>query len=212
MTGDQSTNQGTAAKPFRHPCRAVLVSARGHYRFLPGCHYQQESRRPSSPVGILPQLESRLSSRRDDEVNPSRGLFPKSLWIEEPEILAKMRAGERIEQYETVRVTKAGERIDLSLTISPIRDDTGKIIGASKIAHDISERKTQRREVRLRLAAIVESSDDAIIGMDLNGIITDGTKPRIACSATSPKRFSAGPFCASFRKSCIPKKPRSCAS
>jgi signal transduction histidine kinase len=56
-------------------------------------------------------------------------------------ILAKIRAGERIDHYETVRLTKSGERLDVSLSISPIRDGSGKIVGASKILRDISAKK-----------------------------------------------------------------------
>ncbi|MGB6691851.1 MAG: PAS domain S-box protein [Terracidiphilus sp.] len=98
-------------------------------------------------------------------------LIPAELRDEEPEILRKIRAGERIESYETVRVTKTGERVFLSLTISPIRDPTGRVIGASKIAHDISERR-RAEETRSRLAAIVESSDDAIVSLNLDGMVT----------------------------------------
>ena len=62
-------------------------------------------------------------------------------------ILDRLRRGERIEHYETVRVTKDGRRIDVSLTISPVRDSAGRIIGASKISRDITARK--RAEQRL---------------------------------------------------------------
>jgi PAS domain S-box-containing protein len=68
-------------------------------------------------------------------------LIPQELHHEEKTILAKIRAGERIDHYETVRLTKSGERLDVSLSISPIRDDTGTIVGASKILRDISAKK-----------------------------------------------------------------------
>jgi PAS domain S-box-containing protein len=68
-------------------------------------------------------------------------LIPPDLHEEEAGLLKKLVAGNRIEHHETVRVTKTGERLDLSLTISPIRDGMGNVIGASKIAHDISLRK-----------------------------------------------------------------------
>ena len=62
--------------------------------------------------------------------------------------MRRLRAGERIQHFETVRVAKNGERINVSLTISPVRDSMGKIIGASKIARDISERKHAEAELR----------------------------------------------------------------
>ncbi|HVT99341.1 MAG TPA: PAS domain S-box protein [Acidobacteriaceae bacterium] len=98
-------------------------------------------------------------------------LIPPDLQHEEEFILAKIRAGERIEHFETTRMRKNGERFPISVTISPIKDNSGRIIGASKIARDITDRR-RADESRLRLAAIVDSADDAIISKDLNGIIT----------------------------------------
>ncbi len=68
-------------------------------------------------------------------------IIPPERVQEEQEILAKLRSGERISHFETVRVARSGRRIDVSLTISPIRNANGVIVGASKIARDISERK-----------------------------------------------------------------------
>jgi len=98
-------------------------------------------------------------------------LIPDELHSEEAEILRSLSAGRRIERHETVRVAKDGKRLSLSLTISPIRDGEGRIIGASKIAHDIAEEK-RSQEARGRLAAIVAYSEDAIISEDLGGIVT----------------------------------------
>jgi PAS domain S-box-containing protein len=84
-------------------------------------------------------------------------LIPPDHEDEEPAILARLRAGERIEHYETVRVRKDGRLIDISLTVSPIKGPNGQIIGASKIARDITEQRQARRELyetseRLKLA------------------------------------------------------------
>jgi PAS domain S-box-containing protein len=98
-------------------------------------------------------------------------IIPPELHDDEPEILRKIRAGERIEHFQTVRVHKNGRRFDVSLTVSPIKDDNGNIVGAAKIVRDITREK-RLEEAALRLAAIVESSDDAIASKDLNGIIT----------------------------------------
>jgi PAS domain S-box-containing protein len=68
-------------------------------------------------------------------------IIPPERLHEELIILSRLRRGERIEHYETVRQSKDGQRMDISLTISPIRDSTGRIIGASKIARDITDRK-----------------------------------------------------------------------
>ncbi|HTA64475.1 MAG TPA: PAS domain S-box protein, partial [Xanthomonadaceae bacterium] len=68
-------------------------------------------------------------------------LIPAELCNEEAMILGKIRAGERIDHYETERLRKDGTRVPLSLSVSPIRDDSGRIVGASKIARDISERR-----------------------------------------------------------------------
>lgn len=72
-------------------------------------------------------------------------IIPPELHHEEDEILAKLRRGERIEHHETVRMRKDGTRVDVSLSISPVKDRNGKIIGGSKIARDISERREQER-------------------------------------------------------------------
>ena len=102
--------------------------------------------------------------------SPILRLIPPELHHEEDEILRQLRAGERIEHFETVRLRKNGERFPVSLTISPVRDATGQVIGGSKILRDISDRK-RMDESRFRLAAIVDSADDAIISKDLNGVI-----------------------------------------
>jgi len=85
-------------------------------------------------------------------------------------ILERLVRGERIDPYETERKTKDGKIVTVSLSVSPIRDSAGAIIGAAKVARDVTEKK-RLSELQERLAAIVESSDDAIISKDLNGII-----------------------------------------
>ena len=76
-------------------------------------------------------------------------LIPPDRHDEEPSILARLRRGERIDHYETVRMRKDGSLIDISLTVSPVRDEDGKIIGASKIGRDISERKRSEAQIAI---------------------------------------------------------------
>jgi PAS domain S-box-containing protein len=68
-------------------------------------------------------------------------LIPSDRHNEEPEILERVRRGERVDHYETVRRRKDGSLVDISLTVSPVKDAAGKVVGASKIARDISEKK-----------------------------------------------------------------------
>ncbi len=74
-------------------------------------------------------------------------VIPKDRLHEEHEILARIRRGERIDHFETVRRRKDGRLIDISLTVSPVRNEEGKIVGASKIARDITEQKRNQEQI-----------------------------------------------------------------
>src|SRR5262245_5347320 len=95
-----------------------------------------------------------------------RMIIPRERLPEEDFVLAQVRAGVGVNHYETVRMRKDGTPVEVSLTVSPIRSG-GRIVGASKIARDITKHKQLEREA-FRLAAIVASSDDAIISKDVN--------------------------------------------
>ena len=82
-------------------------------------------------------------------------LIPPERLDEEPEILSRLRRGERVDHFETVRARKDGSLIDISLTISPVLDGSGKIIGASKIARDITGSKKMMAELQ-RANAVLE--------------------------------------------------------
>ncbi len=73
-------------------------------------------------------------------------IIPRERWPEEDDILARLRRGERIDHFETIRITKDGRLIDISLTISPIRDESGRIVAASTIARDITEKRRLEEE------------------------------------------------------------------
>lgn len=102
---------------------------------------------------------------------PMAMLIPDDRKHEEREILTKISAGKRIEHFETIRVKKDGVKISISVSISPIFNSKNKIIGASKIARDISRQKKSEEE-QAKFSAIVTSSDDAIMSKTLQGIIT----------------------------------------
>jgi PAS domain S-box-containing protein len=76
-------------------------------------------------------------------------IIPPELHGEEREILAKLQRGERVQHYETMRIAKDGRRIDVSLTVSPLRDRSGKVVGASKVGRDITERKQAEKLQRI---------------------------------------------------------------
>ena len=81
-------------------------------------------------------------------------LIPPELLSEEDYVLSRLRRGERIDHYETVRVRKDGRRIDISLTVSPLYSRTGAIVGASKIARDITERRQAERAQALMMGEL----------------------------------------------------------
>jgi PAS domain S-box-containing protein len=96
-------------------------------------------------------------------------VIPPERLGEEDEIIASLRAGERIEQFETERLRSDGQRIIVSLTISPIKDHSGNVIGASKIVRDVTDRKRAESD-RQKFVTVVETSTDFIGMCDLNGI------------------------------------------
>jgi PAS domain S-box-containing protein len=101
---------------------------------------------------------------------PIELIIPPELLPEEEDVLRRIRSGETIDHYETTRIAKDGHRLEVSLTVSPLKGEDGRIIGASQIARDIGDRKRLERGAA-HLAAIIDSSDDAIVSKDLNGIV-----------------------------------------
>ena len=92
---------------------------------------------------------------------PVTMLIPLDHPDEEPTILARLRKGERIEHYETVRVRKDGRHIDISLTVSPIKGPNGQIVGASKIARDITDQRNARKALDAAYAAANRARSEA---------------------------------------------------
>src|SRR5688572_26768484 len=77
---------------------------------------------------------------------PVRLIIPFNRQAEEDDILARLRLGQRIDHYQTIRQAKDGRLLEVSLTVSPVRDASGRVVGASKIARDITEQKRASAE------------------------------------------------------------------
>jgi PAS domain S-box-containing protein len=94
---------------------------------------------------------TRIFGYQADEMigQPITRIIPPELHPDEQRILARLRRGEHIDHFETVRVTKDGRLVDISLTVSPLHDKFGRVIGASKVARDVTERKEAERLRRL---------------------------------------------------------------
>ncbi len=102
-------------------------------------------------------------------------IIPSGHQHEENIILTRIRNGERLEHFDTVRLRKDGRLIDVSLTVSPVRDPKGVIIGASKIARDITERKKTEQalaELHGRLTVTLASIGDAVVATDVDSHVT----------------------------------------
>src|SRR6266542_1640635 len=124
------------------------------------------------------------------------------------EILEKIRSGERVEHYEIVRSRKDGRTISISLTVSPILDETGKVVGVSSIARDITERK--RADEQLRAASqyarsLVEASLDPLVTISSEGKITDVNEATIKVTGIAREKLIGTDFSDYFTE---PEKAR----
>ncbi len=101
-------------------------------------------------------------------------IIPPDLWEEEAKILQRLRRGERVKHIETVRLRKDGTRIHVSLTISPVKDSSGRVVGASKVARDITQQKEGERALREseeRFRAIVETTPECVKVLAADGTL-----------------------------------------
>jgi PAS domain S-box-containing protein len=99
-------------------------------------------------------------------------IVPEERRAEEEEVLERIRHGERIQHFESVRMTRDGRSIDVSLTVSPVRDAAGRIVGASKVARDVSERRrlddyrnallAQERQARAASEGLIRAKDQLL--------------------------------------------------
>jgi PAS domain S-box-containing protein len=107
---------------------------------------------------------------------PITRIIPPELHAEEQKILARLKRGERIEHHETTRIAKDGRPIDMSLTVSPVRNDAGELIGASKVSRDITKHKQAeqaRRRSEALASAVYAAALDAVITIDHPGIVME---------------------------------------
>jgi len=116
-----------------------------------------------------PAAERMFGYRADEMIGRSiRVIIPEDRQYEEDEVIARIRAGEAVDHFETIRKRKDGTLIDISLTISPVRDESGTIVGASKIARDITDRlRARAAEERNRRQAAFLSRLTATISTSL---------------------------------------------
>src|SRR5437762_1163715 len=100
----------------------------------------------------------------------SETMIPPSRRAEEEQVLQRISGGHGVQHYDTIRQRKDGTLVDVSITVSPLRNAAGEIVGLSKVARDITNQKRVEYEAT-HLAAIVTSSEDAIISKDLDGTV-----------------------------------------
>jgi len=150
--------------------RKRLESLAKHYEAI--IQFSEDAIISKSLDGIVtswnPGAEAMFGYSADEMIGKSMQiLFPKDRQHEEDAILERLQRGEKVESFETVRLRKDGTKIYVSATISPIRGSSGEIIGASKIARDITERKQQEAALQESEARFRSTFDAAAIGMAL---------------------------------------------
>ena len=124
-------------------------------------------------------------------------IIPNDRAAEEEQIITRLKAGERIEHFETVRLRSDGQPVHISLTVSPIKDETGKIVGASKIARDITERKNFEQELIRREKELADFFDNATLGLHwvgLDGIILRANRHELNMLGYSADEYIGHPI------------------
>ena len=153
-----ATDSVIPGQPISSPCREMSDPRLAHPdRYLAAIVQSSDDAIVSKTLdGIITSwnraAERIFGFRPEEAIGQSiRIIIPRDRWSEEDDVLARLRRGETIDHFETIRQRRDGTLLNISLTISPIRDPEGRIVGASKIARDVTERK--RIEAELTAAA-----------------------------------------------------------
>jgi PAS domain S-box-containing protein len=130
-------------------------------------------------------------------------LIPPDRLAEEPEILARLKRGQRVDHFETVRLRKDGQPLDISLTISPIVNAFGGVVGASKIARDITERKRTEEFLRRseeRFRTLFDLGPVAVYSCNVSGMIQEFNRRAVQLWGREPAAGDTDErFCGSFK-------------
>ncbi len=202
LMGDSDRNQNPAAKHNRRaPDRALLAA------IVDSSDDAIISKTLEGVITSWNAAAQRIFGYSPEEAlgNPITMLIPPDRLDEETEILRRIRLGDRIEHFESIRLTKYGTQVPISLTVSAVRDDSGAIVGASKIARDI----TAQRQAEQALAAseakyrrLIETLPAAVFQCDLDGRITTFNDAAVEIWGCEPVS-TTGQWCGSvslFRK------------
>ena len=119
-------------------------------------------------------------------------LIPDDRWDEENRILDTIKRGQRLEHFETRRITKDGRLIDVSVTVSPIMDATGQVIGVSKVAREITERKRTEGEIRGKLEEL-QRWRETMLGREERILELKGEVNELLARQEQPVRYTIPP-------------------
>jgi serine/threonine-protein kinase len=128
---------------------------------------------------------------------PIHAIIPDERMNEEDAIIARIRKGEKVEHFETVRIHKSGQRIDISICISPIHDPTGTVIGASKIARSLSNQRLLESQLAKSRQALVEFAENANIplhSVDQTGTILWANNAELSFLGYSRQEYIGQPI------------------